>query len=61
MRRGKSMGRIDTFLAAMRVEEKIGQLNMVASFRAVTGPGELRDVAEVSALAYRRLGEPLGR
>jgi beta-glucosidase len=46
MRQGKSMGRIDTFLAAMRVEEKNGQLNMVGSFRAVTGPGELRDVAE---------------
>lgn len=40
------MGRIDTLLAAMTVEEKIGQLNMVASSRAVTGPGELRDVAE---------------
>ncbi len=39
------MGRIDTLLAAMTVEEKIGQLNMVASSRAVTGPGELRDVA----------------
>jgi beta-glucosidase len=44
MRKGKSMGRIDTLLAAMTVEEKIGQLNMVASFRTVTGPGELRDV-----------------
>ena len=30
----------------MTVEEKIGQLNMVASSRAVTGPGELRDVDE---------------
>jgi hypothetical protein len=30
----------------MTIEEKIGQLNMVASFRAVTGPGELHDVPE---------------
>ncbi|HLX98951.1 MAG TPA: glycoside hydrolase family 3 N-terminal domain-containing protein, partial [Roseiarcus sp.] len=40
------MGRIDTLLAAMTVEEKIGQLNMVAAARAVTGPGELRDLHE---------------
>jgi beta-glucosidase len=40
------MGRIDTLLAAMTIEEKIGQLNMVASSRVVTGPGELRDVHE---------------
>ena len=40
------MGRIDTLLAAMTVEEKIGQLTMAASFRAITGPGELHDVAE---------------
>lgn len=38
------MGRIDTLLAAMTLEEKIGQLNMVASSRVVTGPGELRDL-----------------
>jgi beta-glucosidase len=38
------MGRIDTLLATMTVEEKIGQLNMVASARVVTGPGELRDL-----------------
>jgi len=30
----------------MTIEEKIGQLNMVASSRVVTGPGELRDVHE---------------
>ena len=42
----KSMERIDTLLAAMTVEEKIGQLNMVAASRAVTGPGELRDLHE---------------
>jgi beta-glucosidase len=40
------MGRIDTLLATMTIEEKIGQLNMVASSRVVTGPGELRDVHE---------------
>ena len=40
------MGRIDTVLAAMTVEEKIGQLNMVAASRVVTGPGEARDLHE---------------
>ena len=40
------MGRIDTLLATMTVEEKIGQLNMVASSRVVTGPGELHDLHE---------------
>ena len=40
------MGRIDTLLAAMTLEEKIGQLNMVASTGVVTGPGELRDLHE---------------
>ena len=40
------MGRIDTLLAAMTLEEKIGQLTMVASSRAVTGPAKLVDVAE---------------
>ena len=40
------MGRIDTLLAAMTIEEKIGQLNMVAASRVVTGPGELRDLHE---------------
>ena len=40
------MGRIDTLLAAMTIEEKIGQLNMVPAGRTVTGPGELRDVHE---------------
>jgi len=40
------MGRIDRLLAAMTLEEKIGQLNMVASSGAVTGPGAPRDVAE---------------
>jgi beta-glucosidase len=40
------MARIDTLLATMTIEEKIGQLNMVASTRVVTGPGELRDVHE---------------
>jgi beta-glucosidase len=32
------MNRIDTLLAAMTLEEKIGQLNMAAAGRAVTGP-----------------------
>ena len=40
------MGRIDRLLATMTIEEKIGQLNMVASSRAVTGPGELHDLHE---------------
>ena len=40
------MGRIDTLLATMTLEEKIGQLNMVAASRVVTGPGELRDLHE---------------
>jgi beta-glucosidase len=40
------MGRIDTLLASMTVEEKIGQLNMVAASRVVTGPGELHDLQE---------------
>ena len=38
------MGRIDTLLAAMTIEEKIGQLNMVPASRVVTGPGELHDI-----------------
>jgi beta-glucosidase len=38
------MERIESLLAKMTLEEKIGQLNMVASSGAVTGPGELRDV-----------------
>ena len=40
------MGRIEALLTAMTIEEKIGQLNMVPSSRAVTGPGELREVTE---------------
>jgi beta-glucosidase len=40
------VGRIDTLLAVMTVEEKIGQLNMVASTGAVTGPGAVREVGE---------------
>jgi hypothetical protein len=31
------MGRIDTLLVTMTIVEKIGQLNMVASSRVVTG------------------------
>jgi beta-glucosidase len=40
------MGRIDTLLATMTIEEKIGQLNMVASTLAVTGPGQLGDIRD---------------
>jgi beta-glucosidase len=40
------MGRLDTLLASMTLEEKIGQLNMVAASRVVTGPGELHDLQE---------------
>jgi beta-glucosidase len=40
------MGRIEALLAAMTLAEKIGQLNMPASFRAVTGPGERRELEE---------------
>ena len=42
----RSMGRIDSLLASMTLEEKIGQLNMVAASRVVTGPGELHDLQE---------------
>src|SRR5580698_2828740 len=40
------MGRSDVLLQKMTLEEKIGQLNMVAASRVVTGPGELRDLQE---------------
>jgi len=40
------MGRIDTLLATMTIEEKIGQLNMVPAGQTVTGPGELHEVRE---------------
>src|ERR1700688_4170918 len=40
------MVRIDTLLASMTLEEKIGQLNMVAASRVVTGPGELHGLQE---------------
>jgi beta-glucosidase len=40
------MGRIDALIQKMTLEEKIGQLNMVAASRVVTGPGELRDLQE---------------
>ena len=38
------MDHLEGLLDAMTLEEKVGQLNMVASFRAVTGPGELQEV-----------------
>jgi beta-glucosidase len=40
------MARIDTLLASMTLNEKVGQLNMVAASRVVTGPGEIRDLQE---------------
>jgi beta-glucosidase len=40
------MGRIDNLLTAMTLEEKIGQLAMVAASRAVTGPAKLADATE---------------
>jgi beta-glucosidase len=40
------MGRIDRLLAAMTLEEKVGQLNMAAGSRAVTGPGARGAVEE---------------
>src|ERR1700727_4011424 len=40
------MGRSACLLQKMTREEKIGQLNMVAASRVVTGPGELRDLQE---------------
>ena len=46
LQQGKSMGRIDRLLAAMTLEEKIGQLNMAAASRVVTGPGERRALDE---------------
>jgi beta-glucosidase len=40
------MGRIDNLLTAMTLEEKIGQLTMVAASLAVTGPAKLTDATE---------------
>src|SRR5271166_2293301 len=40
------MERVDTLLAMMTLEEKVGQLNMVASTLAITGPGQLGDIRE---------------
>jgi len=40
------MGRIERLLAAMTLAEKVGQLNMAASFRVVTGPVAHRDLEE---------------
>jgi beta-glucosidase len=40
------MGRIERLLADMSLGEKIGQLTMAASFRAVTGPGARNGVEE---------------
>jgi beta-glucosidase len=51
------MERIATLLAAMSLEEKIGQLTMAASFRVVTGPGARRDLEE--AVGSGRVGNVL--
>lgn len=40
------MNRINKWLVAMTLEEKVGQLNMLASSQAVTGPGNRRAVEE---------------
>ena len=40
------MGRIERLLAAMTLAEKVGQLNMAASFRVVTGPVTQGDLEE---------------
>ena len=40
------MGLIDRLLAAMTLAEKIGQLNMAAGSRAVTGPGPRHELEE---------------
>ena len=40
------MGRIERLLAAMTLEEKIGQLNMASSSRVITGPGAPRAAEE---------------
>ena len=40
------MGRIDSLLAAMTLEEKIGQLTMAAGPQAITGPSDLQDIRE---------------
>jgi beta-glucosidase len=41
------MDQLEVLLDAMTLEEKVGQLNMVASFRAVTGPGALQEVDDL--------------
>jgi beta-glucosidase len=51
------MNRIDKRLAAMAVEEKIGQLNMVAAGIAVTGPLLASGAAE--CIRARRIGNLL--
>ena len=38
------MARIDTLLATMTIDEKVGQLNMVPSTLTITGPGQLGDI-----------------
>jgi len=56
------MNRIENLLAAMTVEEKIGQLNMVAAGYAVTGPvwqaGQPRAFAPGVSAVSSTFGEP---
>ena len=56
------MNRIDKLLAAMTLEEKIGQLNMVAAGYAVTGPvlasGTARAFAPGESAVFSTFGEP---
>jgi beta-glucosidase len=40
------MDRIDTLVAAMTLEEKLGQLNMTAAHRVTTGPGARKPVED---------------
>jgi beta-glucosidase len=57
MSRQDSTRRIEELLAAMTVEEKIGQLNMLTADLAVTGPGMPADY--MAALKKGRLGSML--
>ena len=54
------MNRIDKRLAAMAVEEKIGQLNMVAAGIAVTGPLLASGAAESFALGVSAIFSTYG-
>jgi len=57
MAQPKAASRIDQLVAAMTVEEKVGQLNMLTADLAVTGPGMPADY--MAALRAGRLGSML--